>query len=129
MAALTPVTLRWWLKILRKVRKASSRIKTLDFRRGGFRLLKESVGGIPLWTSLKSKGAKRLTDHQEQPPQKKLVCPIMLKVEHALQKASVKKIYILTELKWKKGTIQKAKAGVECPEGIQSHCSNMQWWS
>lgn len=76
-AALTAVTLRWWLKILRKVRKASSRIKMLDFRRGDFRLLKESVDGMPLWTALKNKGAKMLTDLQEQLPQRRLVYPIV----------------------------------------------------
>lgn len=73
MAALTTATLRWWLKIQRKVKKASSKIKTLDIKRGNFSLLKEPVDGISLWTALKSKGAKRLTDLQEQPPQRRLV--------------------------------------------------------
>ena len=77
MAALTAATLGWWLKILRKVKKTSSRIKTLDFRRGDFSLLKEPVVGISLWTALKSKGARRLTDPQEQPLQRRLVFPIM----------------------------------------------------
>lgn len=64
------------VKSLRKTKKESSRIKTLDFRRGDFRLLKEPVGGFPLWTALKSKGTKTLTNLQEQPPQRGLVYPI-----------------------------------------------------
>lgn len=83
--------------------EASSKIKTLDIKRGNFILLKEPVDGISLWTALKSKGAKRLTDLQEQPPQRRQVYPITQKVEQALQKTSMyEKGYILTELKWKK---------------------------
>lgn len=53
-----------------KSEEGNGRIKTLDFRKGDSSLLKEPVDGISLWTALKSKGAKMLTDLQEQPSQR-----------------------------------------------------------